>query len=155
MRWWHVGPGFFGSCSWNSPCVTVIHGFKNSYIRDMQSSIYKSWKSFLHFCRKPFFLSVFVIMSILTRLFVLATLALSAANAQGSSAAASVIPSASGFQFKEKYPEPGSVPSPKPEWMSLIANANITDAPIVKSSGSNGNWFSYRGNEKKTELPSC
>lgn len=65
-------------------------------------------------------------MATITKLFLLATAALSAVNAQQT------------FQFKETYPQAGSVPTPKQEWMALLSNANITDAPVVKSSGENG-----------------
>ncbi|OBZ82634.1 Chitin deacetylase [Choanephora cucurbitarum] len=39
---------------------------------------------------------------------------------------------------KESYPADGSKPVPKPEWLELIKNANITNAPVLKSQGSDG-----------------
>ncbi|KAI8065218.1 hypothetical protein BC940DRAFT_241627 [Gongronella butleri] len=36
------------------------------------------------------------------------------------------------FTFKEVYPDPGSSPQPKPEWLELIKGANITKAPVYK-----------------------
>ncbi|KAI8373822.1 hypothetical protein BD560DRAFT_88903 [Blakeslea trispora] len=39
---------------------------------------------------------------------------------------------------KESYPADGSKPVPKPEWLELIKNANITKAPVLKSNGDNG-----------------
>jgi peptidoglycan/xylan/chitin deacetylase (PgdA/CDA1 family) len=43
-----------------------------------------------------------------------------------------------GGQLTEAYPADGAIPSPKPEWLDLIKNANITNAPVLKSQGSNG-----------------
>lgn len=94
-------------------------------------------------------------MTVFTKLCLIATLALSVASAQQQesasassdvstpSASASAAPSASSGTsasngFKETYPTDGSVPTPKPEWMELLKNANITDAPVQKSSGENG-----------------
>lgn len=94
-------------------------------------------------------------MTVFTKLCLIATLALSLANAQQESSSSSAsadapAPSASssasaaapsgggGFQFKETYPTDGSVPTPRPEWMELLKNANITDAPVQKSNGENG-----------------
>ncbi|KAI8339582.1 hypothetical protein BC941DRAFT_420891 [Chlamydoabsidia padenii] len=68
----------------------------------------------------------------LPKLFILAATALLSVNAQTSSST----PSAP-FAFKETYPSGGSKPTPKPEWMELIKNANITNAPVVKA-GANG-----------------
>jgi hypothetical protein len=64
----------------------------------------------------------------LPKLFLLAATALVSINAQ----------SASGFTFKETYPSSGSKPAPKPEWMELIKNANITNAPVLKANGDDG-----------------
>jgi hypothetical protein len=64
----------------------------------------------------------------LPKLFLLAATALVSINAQ----------SASGFTFKETYPSSGSKPAPKPEWMELIKNANITNAPVLKANGEDG-----------------
>lgn len=36
------------------------------------------------------------------------------------------------------YPADGAKPVPKPEWMELIKNANITNAPVLKSNGDDG-----------------
>ncbi|KAJ8663163.1 hypothetical protein O0I10_001340 [Lichtheimia ornata] len=60
-------------------------------------------------------------MAILSRLFLIATLAL-----------------ATSAQFTETYPEDGVVPTPKKEWMDIIAKANISKAPIRKSNGDDG-----------------
>ncbi|KAI8077920.1 uncharacterized protein B0P05DRAFT_543334 [Gilbertella persicaria] len=70
------------------------------------------------------------------KLFVLATIALAAVNAHPGShkimnVAAETIPAAT-FTFSEKFPEPGSIPTPKPEWLELIKNVNITKAPVYK-----------------------
>ncbi|KAI8374591.1 uncharacterized protein BYT42DRAFT_576889 [Radiomyces spectabilis] len=73
----------------------------------------------------------------LPRLFILAALALSATAQKPPAASASPTPSAGGFQFKEQYPNPGSVPTPKPEWMDLLKSANISNAPVLKG-GSDG-----------------
>ncbi|ORZ00588.1 hypothetical protein BCR43DRAFT_485465 [Syncephalastrum racemosum] len=72
----------------------------------------------------------------LPKLFVIAAVTLSAVHAQsagGTAAAAAQPSSASAFQFKDTYPEPGVIPTPKPEWLELIKNANITKAPVLKS----------------------
>ncbi|ORZ17862.1 hypothetical protein BCR42DRAFT_482165 [Absidia repens] len=68
----------------------------------------------------------------LPKLFLLAATALLSVNAQ-SSAPAAAAPSGAAFTFKETYPSGGSKPTPKPEWMELIKNANITNAPVVKA----------------------
>ncbi|KAL1935420.1 hypothetical protein VTP01DRAFT_4560 [Rhizomucor pusillus] len=92
-------------------------------------------------------------MATITKLFLLATAALSAVNAQQT------------FQFKETYPQAGSVPTPKQEWMALLSNANITDAPVVKSSGENGpqqngeadpycDW-TFTGCTRSTDITTC
>ncbi|KAI9497152.1 hypothetical protein BDB00DRAFT_805189 [Zychaea mexicana] len=121
-------------------------------------------------------------MSVLKKLFLIGTLALSAANAQEatsaapsepaasssvSAAAAAPTPSggASGFQFKESYPTDGSVPVPKQEWMALLQNANITDAPVVKANGNAGpqqsgtadpycDW-TFTGCTRETDIVAC
>ncbi|KAI8971559.1 hypothetical protein BDF20DRAFT_824864 [Mycotypha africana] len=41
-------------------------------------------------------------------------------------------------QLTESYPADGSAPVPKPEWLELIKNANITNAPVLKSNGDDG-----------------
>lgn len=38
----------------------------------------------------------------------------------------------------ESYPADGAKPVPKPEWLELIKNANITKAPVLKSNGDDG-----------------
>lgn len=53
----------------------------------------------------------------LAKLLVIATIALSTINAQE-------------FQFQEKYPTYGVIPTAKPEWLELIKNAKIADAPV-------------------------
>ncbi|KAI8336168.1 hypothetical protein BC941DRAFT_514351 [Chlamydoabsidia padenii] len=65
----------------------------------------------------------------LPKLFILAATALVTINAQATG---------SGFTFKETYPSSGSKPAPKPEWMELIKNANITNAPVLKANGDDG-----------------
>lgn len=55
----------------------------------------------------------------LSNLLLLGAVALTAVNAQG-------------FTFKETYPESGVIPTAKPEWLALLNNANITDAPVLK-----------------------
>jgi hypothetical protein len=47
-------------------------------------------------------------------------------------AAALTVINAQGFTFKETYPEAGIVPTAKPEWLDLLKNANITNAPVLK-----------------------
>lgn len=78
------------------------------------------------FCTINSFISPFL-FTMLPKLFVLAAVALSAVNAQTEK-----------FQFKETYPEASSIPKPKPEWMELIKNANITNAPVLKANGYDG-----------------
>jgi hypothetical protein len=41
-------------------------------------------------------------------------------------------------QLSSGYPTSGAKPVPKPEWMELIKNANITNAPVLKSNGDDG-----------------
>lgn len=38
----------------------------------------------------------------------------------------------------QTYPADGAKPVPKPEWLELIKNTNITNAPVLKSNGENG-----------------
>ncbi|ORZ01891.1 hypothetical protein BCR42DRAFT_497187 [Absidia repens] len=45
---------------------------------------------------------------------------------------------AQGFTFKETYPEPGVIPTAKPEWLELLKNVNITKAPVYKVSPGKG-----------------
>jgi hypothetical protein len=74
----------------------------------------------------------------LPKLFILAATALLSVSAQSSSAP---------FAFKEKYPDGGSKPAPKPEWMELIKKANITNAPVVKLSAEGKLFFSKKKKE--------
>jgi hypothetical protein len=37
-----------------------------------------------------------------------------------------------GFAFKETYPDPGVIPTAKPEWLALLKDANIAKAPVLK-----------------------
>lgn len=70
----------------------------------------------------------------LSKLFVIAAITLSAVHAQDAGASAAAQPSStSAFQFKDTYPEPGVIPKAKPEWMELIKTANITKAPVLKN----------------------
>ncbi|KAI8074740.1 hypothetical protein BC940DRAFT_288968 [Gongronella butleri] len=64
----------------------------------------------------------------LPRLLVIAATTILAINAQAPTG---------NFTFKETYPSTGSKPTPKPEWMDLIKNANISNIPVVKA-GANG-----------------
>ncbi|KAI9314226.1 hypothetical protein BX666DRAFT_2054584 [Dichotomocladium elegans] len=91
-------------------------------------------------------------MAVLNRLFLIASLAL-AANAQ----------------FTETYPADGSVPTPKAEWLQLIANANIPNAPLVKANEngkamnnssyivSTDNYcdWSFTGCTRETDIVTC
>ncbi|KAF7725102.1 chitin deacetylase [Apophysomyces ossiformis] len=90
----------------------------------------------------------------LPKLFVLAAVALSAVNAQTGK-----------FQFKETYPDPGSVPKPKPEWMELLKSANISNAPVLKANGDDGpqqkgtadpycDW-TFTGCTRDTDIVAC
>ena len=56
----------------------------------------------------------------LSKLVLAITLGFAAVNAQST------------FQFKETYPVPYEIPKPKQEWLSLISNATISDAPIIQ-----------------------
>ncbi|KAI8143624.1 hypothetical protein BJV82DRAFT_713296 [Fennellomyces sp. T-0311] len=58
----------------------------------------------------------------LSKLFLAAAIGLAAVNAQST-----------GFQFQDTYPEGYVVPTPKAEWLELISNATITNAPIIKT----------------------
>jgi hypothetical protein len=63
------------------------------------------------------------------QLFILASVALATVNAKPGSSTKTT----STFKFTETYPDAGSVPTPKPEWLELINNANITKAPVYKN----------------------
>lgn len=77
------------------------------------------------------------------KLFILATLALSAVNAHlearqtvGTEPAK---PDASQtFKFTETFPAPYIIPTAKPEWLELIKNINITAAPVYKNLNDTG-----------------
>ncbi|KAL0096704.1 carbohydrate esterase family 4 protein [Phycomyces blakesleeanus] len=62
----------------------------------------------------------------LPKLFVLAAVALSFANAQST------------FTFKETYPAVGSIPTAKPEWLALLNGVTITKAPVYDVSAGLG-----------------
>lgn len=68
------------------------------------------------------------------KLFILATIALSAVSAHPGShvnvAAAAAPPTT--FKFSQKFPEPGVIPVAKPEWLALIKNVTIAKAPVYK-----------------------
>ncbi|CAO3660540.1 unnamed protein product [Rhizopus stolonifer] len=40
---------------------------------------------------------------------------------------------ASTFKFTETFPQAGVIPTAKPEWLELIKNINITQAPVYKN----------------------
>ncbi|KAI8329226.1 hypothetical protein BC941DRAFT_443386 [Chlamydoabsidia padenii] len=46
--------------------------------------------------------------------------------------ALAAINNVNGFAFKETYPDPGVIPTAKPEWLALLKSANITTAPVLK-----------------------
>ncbi|KAI9251090.1 hypothetical protein EDC94DRAFT_568498 [Helicostylum pulchrum] len=68
------------------------------------------------------------------KLFILATIALSAVNAHpGSHAVANAAAAPkTNFKFSETFPEAGIIPTAKPEWLELIKNVNIADAPVYE-----------------------
>lgn len=47
-------------------------------------------------------------------------------------------------QLSSNYPAGGAKPTPKPEWLELIKNANITKAPILKSNGDDGKLHTHK-----------
>lgn len=65
------------------------------------------------------------------QLFILASVALATVNAKPGSGSSTKTTST--IKFTETYPDAGSVPTPKPEWLELINNANITKAPVYKN----------------------
>jgi hypothetical protein len=68
------------------------------------------------------------------KLFILATIALSAVNAHPGlhvNNLAAAAP-ASTFKFSETFPEPFKIPTAKPEWLELIKNVDIAKAPVYK-----------------------
>lgn len=44
-------------------------------------------------------------------------------------------------QLSSGYPADGAKPVPKAEWLELIKNANITNAPVLKSNGDDGKFI--------------
>ncbi|KAI8351799.1 hypothetical protein EDC96DRAFT_518495 [Choanephora cucurbitarum] len=70
------------------------------------------------------------------KLFILATVTLAAVNAHPGSHhivnAAAEATVTSTFKFSETFPQAGVIPTPKPEWLELIKNVNITKAPVYK-----------------------
>ncbi|KAI9361981.1 hypothetical protein BD770DRAFT_340422 [Pilaira anomala] len=68
------------------------------------------------------------------KLFILATVALTAVNAHPgahTNVALEVIP-ATTFKFSETFPQAGIIPTAKPEWLELIKNVDIANAPVYK-----------------------
>jgi hypothetical protein len=79
------------------------------------------------------------------KLFILATIALSAVNAHPGShvvANAAAAPPTT-FKFSETFPEPGIIPTAKPEWLELIKNVDIANAPVYKVENGLGKYFSF------------
>ena len=72
------------------------------------------------------------------QLFILASVALATVNAKPGSGSSTKTTST--IKFTETYPDAGSVPTPKPEWLELINNANITKAPVYKNINDLGKW---------------
>lgn len=63
---------------------------------------------------------------------------ISVIQAQTASNATTSTTNTTSGQLSESYPASGAKPAPKPEWMELIKNANITNAPVLKSNGADG-----------------
>lgn len=63
---------------------------------------------------------------------------ISVIQAQTASNATTSTTNSTSGQLSESYPASGAKPAPKPEWMELIKNANITNAPVLKSNGADG-----------------
>lgn len=74
------------------------------------------------------FLSIAAVLSLIS--------VIQAQNA--TSAANSTTTASTPGQLSSDYPASGAKPVPKPEWMELIKNANITNAPVLKSNGNDG-----------------
>lgn len=74
------------------------------------------------------------------QLFVLASVALAIVNAHpgAHTSGTKTTTTPSTFKFTETFPEPGSVPTPKPEWLELIKAANVTKAPVYKVGNGEG-----------------
>jgi hypothetical protein len=76
------------------------------------------------------------------KLFILATIALSAVSAHPGSHVnvnAAVAPPTT-FKFSETFPEPGVIPKAKPEWLELIKNVQIAKAPVYKPAPGQSNY---------------
>ncbi|KAG1459978.1 hypothetical protein G6F56_006048 [Rhizopus delemar] len=82
------------------------------------------------------------------KLFVLASFALAIVNAHPGSHVARATTST--FKFSETFPEAGSIPTAKPEWLELIKGANTTDAPVYTNTDGLGPQ-----QEKEGEDPYC
>ncbi|KAI9012565.1 hypothetical protein CLU79DRAFT_769942 [Phycomyces nitens] len=91
----------------------------------------------------------------LSKLFTIAAIALTAVHAQ----------TASTFAFTETYPTSGSKPTPKPEWVTEMNKGSIAAAPVLKESGSNGpqqsgssdtycDW-TFTGCTRATDIVAC
>lgn len=75
------------------------------------------------------------------KLFILATIALSAVSAHPGSHVnvnAAVAAAPQTFKFTETFPEPGVIPKAKPEWLELIKNVTIAKAPVYKPAPGEG-----------------
>lgn len=74
------------------------------------------------------------------KLFILATVALTAVNAHpGSHAIVNAAAAPQTITLKETYPPAFEIPTAKPEWLELIKNVNITKAPVYKNLNDAGN----------------
>ncbi|KAG1137602.1 hypothetical protein G6F36_016086 [Rhizopus arrhizus] len=75
------------------------------------------------------------------QLFLLASIALAAVHAHPGSHASSTTTATktSTFKFTETFPEAGAIPTAKPEWLELIKNINITQAPVYTNTNGLGN----------------
>ncbi|KAL0078162.1 chitin deacetylase [Phycomyces blakesleeanus] len=91
----------------------------------------------------------------LSKLFTIAAIALTAVHAQ----------TASTFAFTETYPTSGSKPTPKAEWVTEMNAGSIAAAPVLKESGSNGpkqtgsgdtycDW-TFTGCTRATDIVAC
>ncbi|KAG1141895.1 hypothetical protein G6F37_007830 [Rhizopus arrhizus] len=74
------------------------------------------------------------------QLFLLASIALAAVNAHPGSHSSSTTTATktSTFKFTETFPEAGAIPTAKPEWLELIKNINITQAPVYTNTNGLG-----------------
>lgn len=74
------------------------------------------------------------------KLFILATVALTAVSAHpGSHAIVNAAAAPQTIKLKETYPVAFEIPTAKPEWLELIKNVNITKAPVYKNLNDAGN----------------